>query len=215
MRPGVRLRRRVGRLREQRVPQAEHGGGRHVRGVQAHEGAVEHGCQLKTERDHFLPHLVLVVRDATLEQEHVLHGTAARAKRRRLLVRGVHALSVGHSEVLPVSAVHPGADEGVQDPEHRALLEVAERPVACELLLLAALRQEHEERDDEQALAICDAALRHGQQGRAHILRLLDAVEVRVEEVRDRRRRRLPAGHCKGVLLQLPHGIRRLRQPAL
>mmetsp|Transcript_107769 Transcript_107769/g.305404 ORF Transcript_107769/g.305404 Transcript_107769/m.305404 type:complete len:312 (-) Transcript_107769:707-1642(-) len=115
--------------------------------------------------------------------------------------RGGHA----HSVVLAVRLL----DQRVDDPEGGALREVHD--VLRGLLLSAALGEEEEVRDDEEALAVHDSTVLEGQQRRADVLRPLEPTHERVLVVRAGGARGVPRrGEVVDVLRQLRHGVRAL-----
>mmetsp|Transcript_81349 Transcript_81349/g.235905 ORF Transcript_81349/g.235905 Transcript_81349/m.235905 type:complete len:412 (+) Transcript_81349:3885-5120(+) len=117
--------------------------------------------------------------------------------------------------VLLIRSVRLCADERVQHPKHCAFLEIFAHALPRNLLLLARLRQRHEKRQNQQALAIHDAALRNCEQCGNDVLRALDPVEMHCHHLRLGRRRRLPCSDTGGVLNELLRCIRGHRCAAL
>mmetsp|Transcript_18577 Transcript_18577/g.46496 ORF Transcript_18577/g.46496 Transcript_18577/m.46496 type:complete len:221 (+) Transcript_18577:533-1195(+) len=94
-----------------------------------------------------IPELRLVDREGAIQQVHVLHRAALHRRRSAQRIQG--AALPGHgSVVVPVGAVGPSPDEGVEQPEDIGLRQ------GCRVRRGAALRKQQVEGEDEEALAV-------------------------------------------------------------
>mmetsp|Transcript_53409 Transcript_53409/g.148518 ORF Transcript_53409/g.148518 Transcript_53409/m.148518 type:complete len:454 (+) Transcript_53409:1556-2917(+) len=114
---------RVLRLAEEVVPEPEDGSCRQVERKEPHEGAIEHGRQMKAQATEVHPNVALPSGDALLKAVHVLHGTRTIVQRIMRLLRTFSPRASGRRpEVLPEQLVRRARDQRVKQPKDVGLL---------------------------------------------------------------------------------------------